>query len=86
MRIGFEAVLGEHDGGAAESIRLDDVGAGGKIGAMDVQHGVGPCAHQDFVTAFQRRAAEIGRAQARLLQHGAHGAVQAQDAPLQGLE
>ena len=71
---------------AAEGIRLDDVGAGGEVGAVDAEDDVRPGAHQDFVAAFERRPAEIGRGEARLLQHGAHGAVQAQDAPVQGLE
>ena len=32
-----------------------------------------------FVAALERRAAEIGRREMALLQHGAHGAVEHQD-------
>ena len=52
---------------------------------MDVQHHVGPRARQVFVTALQRRAAEIRGREIPLLQHGAHGPVEDEDTAFQDL-
>ncbi len=85
VRFILEVVLGQHNRRAAERVRLDDVRAGFEIGAVYVEHDVRPRAHEHLVAALQRRTAEIGRGQPGLLQHGAHRAVHAQNAPIQRL-
>jgi len=85
VRLALEVVLGQHNGCAAERVRLDDVRAGFEISAVHAEHDVRPRAHEHFVATLQRRAAEVGRSQSGLLQHGAHSAIHAQNAPLQRL-
>ena len=58
-RFFFEVIFGENDARAAERIGFDDVRAGFEIGAMNIENHVGPRAHQHFIAAFERRAAEI---------------------------
>ncbi len=61
---------------AAESVRLDDVGAGFEISSM---HGVDDLRtglDQILVASLKRRAAEVFRSQILLLQHGAHGSIE----------
>src|SRR6202023_1215232 len=70
----------EDYGSAAETVGLNDVGAGIEIFAVDVEDHVRPGADQIFVAAFQRGAAEILGGEVALLQHGAHGAVEHKNA------
>ena len=80
VRVLAQAIFGEHDGRAAEGIRLDNVRASFEIFAVNPEHHVGPGNHQILVAAFEVRPAEILRGQVGLLQHGAHGAIQDEDA------
>ena len=80
VRLLAEPILGKHDRRAAERIRFDDVRPGFEIFAVDSQHHVRPGDHEILVAAFQMRAAEILRRQVLLLQHGAHRAIQDEDA------
>ncbi len=41
--------------------------------------------HQDFVAAFQGRSAEILGSEVAGLEHGAHGAIEHEDAGIQGI-
>ena len=75
-----QPVLREHQGRAAKGIRLDNVRAGLEILAVNSQHHVGARHHQILIAAFQSRPAEIGRRKVGLLQHGAHRAIQDEDA------
>ncbi len=47
---------------------------------MNIQHHVGPGAHQVFVAALQRGAAKILSIQVPLLQHSAHSAIEHKNA------
>ncbi len=80
VRVCGEAVFGEHNRSAAKTVGFDDVGAGVEIFAMYVQDYIWPGAHQVFVAAFERRAAEVLGGEVALLQHRAHGAVEHKDA------
>ncbi len=53
---------------------------------MNPQDHVGPGHVEVLVAAFERGAAEIGRRQPGLLQHGAHGPVEDENALVQGFE
>ena len=75
-----QPVFSQHDGSAAEGVRLDDVRASFEIFAVDAGNNVGAREYQILVAAFQVRAAEILGGQILLLQHGAHGAIQDEDA------
>ena len=76
----FEPVFGQDYRGAAERVRLDDVGARFQVAAMYVEHDVGPREDEVLVAAFQVRAAEILRRQVALLNRGARRAVKHEDA------
>src|SRR6266481_3241790 len=80
MRVGGEPVLGENNGGTAKAVCFNDVGAGREIFAVDVEDDVWARAHEIFVTAFERGAAEILGGEIALLQHRTHGAVEHKDA------
>ena len=82
----FEMVFRENDARAAESIGLDDVRAGFEIRAVNIQNYIGPRAHQHFIAAFERRAAEIRGGEIFLLHHGAHGAIEEHDARCERVE
>ena len=71
--------------GPIERIGFNDIGAGFQVRAMDRQHHVGARLHQDFVAALQRRPTEIRGREMLLLQHGAHGAVDDQNAGVEGM-
>ena len=75
-----EPELGQHDGRALKAIGFDDVGAGFEIPDMDVANPIRARDAQIFVAIFEMRAAEIGRGGVVRLEHGAHGAVENQDA------
>ncbi len=47
---------------------------------MNVEDYVRPGAHQIFVAAFERGAAEVVCSEVALLQHGTHGAIEHEDA------
>ena len=75
-RIAAQPVFRQHDGRAAERIRLDDVRSGFQVGAVNSQHHVRPRANEVLVAAIERSSAKISRAQVPLLQHRAHGPVE----------
>ncbi len=75
MRVRGQSVLGQHDGGAAETVGLDDVRTSLEIFPVNIQDHVGTSANKILVAAFERGAAKIGSAEIALLEHGAHRAV-----------
>ena len=73
--------------GGVEGVGLEDVGAGFQIGAMDVGDDIRARERQEIVVALEiaavileTLAAEIRFLELARLDHGAHGAVQQQDA------
>ncbi len=80
IRLAVYAVIDQVALGAIERIGFDDIGAGFQISAMDAEHHIRPHLDQDFVAALQRGSAEIGSREVLLLQHGAHGSVDHQNA------
>ena len=83
MDLVLEVVFGKHDAGAAEGVGADDVGTGLQIGVVDVAQHVRPCQVQMFVAALVVGASEVVCGEGQVLQVGAHGAVENQDAFLQ---
>ncbi len=71
-----EAILGEHQSGAAKSIGLDHIRPSFQVSAMDAEHHIRPGAHEVFIAPFERRPAEVLGGQPLLLQHGPHGPVE----------
>ena len=65
---------------ATERVGLDDVSACLAVTGMDCAHDVGPGEHQVLVAALQRGSAKILGSQSRVLQLGAHRAVQHENA------
>ena len=78
-------IFGKHEGGAAEGVGLNDVGAGCEVGAMDIADDVGAGFDQVFVAAFERGAAEVGCRQIAVLEHSAHGPIEYEDAGGEGV-
>jgi len=83
----LHAVIGLGDGGARESVGLDDVGAGLEIAQMDVAHRLRLGQHQEIVVALElllpvaeARTAEILLREPQILDLCAHGAIEYQDA------
>ena len=83
----LEPVIGLRNGGRIEGVGLDDVGAGVQEGVVDALDDVRPGQGQQIVVALQvgrmvgeALATEIGFFQGVALDHGAHGAVQHQNA------
>ena len=83
----FDAVFGHRQPCGAERVRLDDVGPGGQVRAVDVGDDVRPRETQQIVVAEQRRgvrgelvAPEVGLLQPMALDHGGHRPVQHQNA------
>ena len=81
------AVVGLRDAGRGERVGRDDVGAGAEIGEMDVAHRAGLAEDQQVVVAahlavpgVEARAAIAFLVEPERLDHGAHGAVEHQDA------
>ena len=79
MRVRGQSVLGEHNGGAAEAIGLDDVRTGFEIFPVNVQNHVRTRSDEILVAAFERGTAKIRSGEIALLQHGAHRAVKHED-------
>ncbi len=83
----FHAIVGLGDRGRREGVGRHDVGAGPQIGEMDVADRVRPGEVQQVVVpahlavpGVETRAAEFLLLQLQRLDHGAHGAVEHQDA------
>ena len=83
----LHAVIGLRDRGGGERVGGDDVGAGAEIGEMDVAHRVRPAQIEQVVVAahlavpgVEARAAIALLVELERLDHGAHGAVEHQDA------
>src|SRR5207244_1309537 len=75
-----ETVLGEDVRRAAERVGRDDIGAGVQIGRVDAADHVRAREVQVLVAALVRGATEVCGGEARRLDHGAHGAVEDEDA------
>ena len=82
---GGDVVFAEGDGVGVEGIGFDDVGAGFVVGAVDVEDDVGTGEDEMIVAAFERESAEIRGGEVALLDHGAHGAVEHEDAGGEGI-
>ena len=80
-----KAELFEHDGRGLKTVGGEDVGAGFDVGAVDIENPFRVRAADVLVAVFQPRAAEIGSRGVIGLEHGAHGAIQDQDARGHGL-
>ncbi len=80
-----QSVFREDDRRAAEGIRFNNVRASFEIFSVDGADNIGASDHQIFVATFQLRAAKIFSREIGLLQHGAHCAIQHQDALAQKL-
>ena len=85
----LEAVIRLADGLGVEGVGLDDVGAGFQIGVVDLADDLGLGEHEEIVVALEiarvlleARAAIAGLVQLVALDHGAHGAIQDEDALL----
>ena len=84
----LHAVVALSDAVGVEGIGLDQVGPGFKVGRVDGANDVGLGQRQQVVVALQvagpvgeALAAEVGLAQAVLLDHRAHGPVEDEDTP-----
>ena len=80
-------VIGLRDAGRGEGVGRDDVGAGAEIGEVDGAHRVRPAEIEQIVVAahlavpgIEARAAKAFLVEAERLDHGAHGAVEHQNA------
>ena len=87
LREALQAVVGLGDRRGGEAVGLDDVGAGLEIKPMDLLDHLGPRDGQQVAVALQvlrmvreARPPEVLLGQALGLQHGAHGAVEDDDA------
>src|SRR5690606_20515949 len=83
----LHAVVGERDGGGVEGVGFDQVGAGVEVGGVDRRDDVRPGQRQQVVVAAlvvagvgEALAAVVGLPEPVALDHGAHGAVEHQDA------
>ncbi len=81
----LQAVLGQHQAGAAEGVGLHHVGAGLVISAVNVEDDIRARDDEVFVAAFQGRPAEVVRCEMALLHHGAHGSIEDEDTGLKGV-
>ena len=75
MNLILESVLGENDGGAAEGVCFDDVGADFEVASMDVEYDVRTSMHEVLVAAFERNAAKILGSEIARLNSRAHCAI-----------
>jgi hypothetical protein len=83
----LHAVIGLRDRGRGKGVGRDDVGAGAEILEMDFAHSIGPTQVEQVVIAahlavpgVEARAAIALLVELELLDHGAHGAVEHQNA------
>ncbi len=83
----LQAVVGLRDGGSREGVGLDEVGAGGEVLGVDVGDDVGPGQYQQVAVALEfdrvvgkARPPVVGGVELAPLDHGAHRAVQHEDA------
>ena len=90
--MGFEPVVGLRDAGGGKGVGLHHVRARQKIGEMNVADGLGLGEIEQIVIASQvafrvleQSAAKTSLIEAQVLDHGAHGAVEHQDALARGL-
>ena len=90
---GFQQVVGLRDAGAVEGVGLENVGPRVQVGAVNVGDDIGAGQDENVVVATQvvsvvgkARSAEVRLGQGAPLDHRAHGAVDDQDAFLQGGE
>src|SRR2546423_1687267 len=87
-RFAFEKKIVETDRSAAKSVRLDNVRAGFEVIPMNLLDHVRSGKEEDFEAAFEifarpvfeAIAAKLGLTELALLDHGAHGAVEDDDA------
>ena len=89
--MGFRVVIRLADARGVEGVGLDDVRPRLQVAPVDVRHHVGAGEAQEVVVSLQgdgrlgkERAAEVGFREAAALYHGAHGAVQDEEAPADG--
>ncbi len=75
-----QVILRQHHRCGAEGVGLQDVGASVQETLVDVGDHVGAGEDQVLVTPLVLRAAEVLRPQVAVLDGGAHGPVQDQDA------
>jgi hypothetical protein len=82
-------VLGLRDAGGAEGVGLHDVGAGLQVLLVDGADGLGAREREQFVVALEQDLVvlhafrmEVLLGEAELLDHGAHGTVEDEDALL----
>ena len=88
--VGIKKVV-QPDGGGAERIRFDNIGAGVEILAMDLSDDLGLGQLEEFEASLQVLALPIAKAIAAIigfgevitLDHGAHGAIENDDAFLE---
>ncbi len=88
----LHAVVGLGYAGGVEGVGLEDVGAGIQVGLLDRGDDLGLAQQQQVVVALdvarpvgEARATVVGLVQLVALDHGAHAAVEDQDAFLEGL-
>ena len=79
-RLVADAELGENQGGRAEAVGFDDVRTGGEVGAVDVADDVGARFDEILGAVLEHGATAIGDGEFALLEHGAHGPVEDEDA------
>ena len=69
--MGLGEVAAVDEGGGAEGVGLDDVGAGLEVGAVEVEDDVGAGGDEVLVAAFEVGAAEVFRCEGGGLEAGA---------------
>ncbi len=67
VRVFGEAVLGQHDRGAAECVGLDEIGAGVEETVVQFADFVGARADQVLIASLELRTAEVGGAEMHVL-------------------
>ena len=81
-RFGSQVVLAQHQGGCAEGVGLDDVGAGGQVFAVNVLDDVRTGHVEVLVAALVLVSAEVVRPQPARLNLRTHGPVGDQNTPV----
>src|SRR5438093_13668170 len=85
MAVGVEPIFSEHIRGTTEGIRRDEIGSRLEVFLVDGPDDIRAREVAMLVAALVLRAPEILGAQVPRLDHGAHGPVEDQDPPLEGL-